>query len=504
MSKIYAINDDGGSTAIEPVRVQSEELELQRILEKNFDLLLGDQINPEEPRQWLLIKHRMPVPEPDSAEPRSTEGFLFSDQDAIPTFVECKSSADTRSQSEVIGQMIDYAANGYRYWSKDALIEFAQESVKSRNRTLEEALRDLHGTGGQLPEKFFDRLHRNLQEGRLRFVFFLEDSQPGLRNAVDFLNKQLKQSDFFLVDAHLYSSEGRRIVMPALYGHAEEAQQDNRASGDEAAAFCRRWDEASFVPDHRANPDKLKAPFQYLYAQLKGRGFELVWGTGRNTGTFNLRVPAICARSLISVSSKGWLNFNFGGLPDLCREKLKSLVSDELGLTIIPDMNFPGYPITEWGAKVDTLVSNLSRIVAELQPSGNLSNEDRHLAATVESGDSATQPEIVLEVSSENGSIKLLREKDSDEIWSFTVLADQPPSDEMLSGEGQSDGDGLVSEISLIHSFAEAIQVLDEYSWFKLDPLYVHPEYLGPVLAEVRSRGSEAAEQRWWKELERQ
>jgi hypothetical protein len=332
---------------------------------------------------------------------------------------------------------------------------------------------------------------------------FLEDSQPGLRNVVDFLNKQLKQSDFFLVDAHLYRSEGRRIVMPALYGHAEEAQPGKRTAGDEAAAFCRRWDEDSFVPDHRANPDKLKAPFQYLYGQLRERGFELVWGTGRNTGTFNLRVPAICAHSLISVSSKGWLNFNFGGLPDLCREKLKSLVSGELGLTVIPDMNFPGYPIIEWGAKIDTLVSGLSRIVAELQPSGNLSNGDRNLAATVESDDQATDSEIIMEICGENGSIKLLRERDSDEDWSFSVRADQTTADEMDSGEGEPDGDGLVSEVSLAHSFAEAIEVLDEYSWFKLDPIYVHPEYLGAVLSEVRSRGSEAAEQRWWKELER-
>lgn len=504
MNKIYAINNDWGSTAMEPVRVQSEELELQRILERNFDLLLGDQINPKEPRQWLLIKHRMHVQNLDSADPRWTVDFLFSDQDAIPTFVECKSLADTRSQREVIGQMIDYAANGNQYWTRETLREFAEESAKSQGRTLEEALRNLKGTGDESPEQFFDRFYLNLQEGLLRFVFFLEDSQPGIRNVVDFLNRQMKQSDFFLVESHLYSSEGRRIVMPALYGRADEARQARYPGSEDSAAPFRRWDESSFVPDARANPDRQKAPFQYLYSQLKERGFELVWGTGRNRGIFNLRVPELCPRSLISVSSKGWLNFNFGGLPDSCRDKFKSLVSDDLGLTIIPDMNFPGYPVNEWNGKIDVLVNGLSRIVVELQASGEIPNEDRPLAEPDDAEDSLTQPEVVLEVRGESGSIKLLREKEGDEDWFFRIQTDEPASDEQRSGKKAKNGNGQVSKALAIHSFAEALHQLDEYSWFDLDPLYVHPEFLGPVLFEVRSRGGEDAEQHWWQELERQ
>jgi hypothetical protein len=46
---------------------------------------------------------------------------LYLDQDAVPTFVEVKRSSDTRIRREVVGQMLDYAANAASYWNVDAL-----------------------------------------------------------------------------------------------------------------------------------------------------------------------------------------------------------------------------------------------------------------------------------------------------------------------------------------------------------------------------------------------
>src|SRR5947208_2073016 len=43
-------------------------------------------------------------------------GHLFVDADGVPTLVEVKRATDTRIRREVVGQMLDYAANGARYW----------------------------------------------------------------------------------------------------------------------------------------------------------------------------------------------------------------------------------------------------------------------------------------------------------------------------------------------------------------------------------------------------
>ncbi len=45
---------------------------------------------PENPRKWLQIKREMDVPDPVTGSSRWSIDFLFVDQDAVLTFVECK------------------------------------------------------------------------------------------------------------------------------------------------------------------------------------------------------------------------------------------------------------------------------------------------------------------------------------------------------------------------------------------------------------------------------
>jgi|SRR5579872_2595824 len=46
---------------------------------------------------------------------------LFIDQDGIPTLVEVKRGTDTRIRREVVGQMLDYAANAVVYWPVESI-----------------------------------------------------------------------------------------------------------------------------------------------------------------------------------------------------------------------------------------------------------------------------------------------------------------------------------------------------------------------------------------------
>lgn len=102
---------DGNTEPMSRVVCKDESGELHDLIERNLDLIPGDQINPTEPRRWLLIKREMPVPDPATGGNRWRIYFLMADQDAVPTFVECKRFGDTRTRREVIGQMLEYAAN---------------------------------------------------------------------------------------------------------------------------------------------------------------------------------------------------------------------------------------------------------------------------------------------------------------------------------------------------------------------------------------------------------
>jgi hypothetical protein len=88
---------------------------LQDLLAKYPQLLSGDEPDLST-RHWLLVTRELGVPDSNDGGDRWSLDHLFLDQDAIPTLVEVKRSSDSRIRREVVGQMLDYAANAVAYW----------------------------------------------------------------------------------------------------------------------------------------------------------------------------------------------------------------------------------------------------------------------------------------------------------------------------------------------------------------------------------------------------
>jgi hypothetical protein len=70
-----------------------------------------------------LIERESAVPDTEGGPGRWSVDHLFLDQDSVPTLVEVKRSSDTRIRREVVGQLIDYAANAVvkGTWMAEAL-----------------------------------------------------------------------------------------------------------------------------------------------------------------------------------------------------------------------------------------------------------------------------------------------------------------------------------------------------------------------------------------------
>lgn len=371
MSCIYVMQDDGSTKMMARVRCQNEDYELQRILEKNPNLLPGDQIDPENPRQWLLIKREMPVPDPCTGLDRWSIDFVFADQDAIPTFVECKRFSDTRSRREIVGQMLEYAANGHYYWSKDMLRGFAENTAKQKGVDLDESICALRSEGETNTDVFFECLQKNLREGQLRIIFFLEESPSELRSVVDFLNKQMERSEVLLVEARQYMLDGQRIVAPTLFGYTEEARQAKRAINPATMISSRKWDRDSYFSDAASKLSPLEVQIlETLLDQSLELGSKISWGNGQGKGSFDIKEPSICSGSLLSVYSDGRININFGSLSgsearDRSRKIFRSMVSEKTGFDVLDDsgVRHPGYSIAEWGNKVNALLEVLKEFL---------------------------------------------------------------------------------------------------------------------------------------------
>ncbi len=375
MPQVYKINPDGSTIPMTKVYCADETRELQDLLAKNLDLLPGDQINPEEPRRWVLVQREMGVPDPGSGKERWAIDFVLLDQDAIPTFVECKRFADTRARREVVGQMLEYAANGHHYWNRDQFQQLAEQSARARGMTLEEALQqaqvDINDEADV--KDFFARAEENLRQGHIRLVFFLEEAPFELKSIVDFLNKQMERSEVLLVEARQYELEGTRVVVPTLFGYTEEARRVKRAAP--VAAGRRAWDEESFFEKVAADlGDDVFEHIYGLYTEMRAHGFQIRWGTGSQTGSFNVVVPQISPRSVFTVRTDGRLILNFGWLEDTevghrFGEALGRAVMEQFGWRLPKEYTtkYPSVPLEQWLPHAQEFTDLVVRLVEEFK-----------------------------------------------------------------------------------------------------------------------------------------
>lgn len=370
MASAYILRRDGSSEEMPRIRCRNEDRELQQILEANPDLLPGDQISPDDPRRWLIIKREMPVPSPDSGMDRWSIDFLFSDQDAIPTFVECKRYADTRSRREVVGQMLEYAANGHFYWTAEILRTYAAEAAAASGSTLESMLAGLEPTDRLSVDAYFETLQQNLREGQTRLIFFLEESPPELRSVVDFLNRQMERSEVLLVEARQYVHSGVKIVVPTLFGYTEEARFVKRSVAVSTPGTRRKWNRETYFADAREKlePEQVCALETLLHHSVE-LGCIVRWGTGAQNGSFSISEPSVCQRSLISCYSNGDLTFNLHWLSGSAAEKraraqLEALVAKNFAVEI-HDKVGTGVPIEAWAGTTAEITATLTRVVAD-------------------------------------------------------------------------------------------------------------------------------------------
>ncbi|MBL4621975.1 MAG: hypothetical protein JKY89_06215 [Immundisolibacteraceae bacterium] len=362
MSKVYVVKEDATTEAMTVVHCSDEEAELQRILELNPDLIPGDQIRPEDPRRWLVVKREMPVPDPASGGNRWSIDFLFVDQDGVPTFIECKRYSDTRARREVVGQMLEYAANGHYYWSKEQMRTYAESTAEQKGTSLESEIRRLRPDGSENIDEFFQCIEDNLREGQVRLVFFLEQSPPELKSVVDFLNRQMERSEVLLVEARQYEHAGLKIVSPILFGYTEQARQVKRIVSV-SSGKRRKWDKQSFFGQvaERLTKEQTVAVGKMLEESqnLLGR---VSWGTGNVNGSFSVGWSHFGTRSIFTIDSNGKLTVSYGHYDGLPQDRdfrpfLGKQLADKLGLSSPDgfDNKYLGYSIDQWSAKASGL-----------------------------------------------------------------------------------------------------------------------------------------------------
>ncbi len=281
---IFLINDAGELEQV-PHRLFSSEDLFQTLIERYPELLVGEQIDPDNPPRWLLIQREAGIPGQDGGGSRWSVDHLLLDQQGRPTFVEVKRSTDTRIRREVVGQMLDYAANAVEYWPKDRIRELAiaqyggLELLNARIQRL--VLETEDGSESWEPDDYWASVDRHLQQGELRLLFVADQIPTELRRIIEFLNEKMPSIEVLGVEIRQYEGQSIRALVPRVVGQTEYARQ-TKSAGKPKAKFTKEAFLELCKPDTRRF-------FEELFDIAGDMGLQINWLT---TG-FSMRVKRV-------------------------------------------------------------------------------------------------------------------------------------------------------------------------------------------------------------------
>ena len=276
---IFLLRGDDELVEMRESPYEAEDV-LQALIARFPSLLAGDQYSTDAPRRWLLVGREAALPDDENAGGRWSVDHLFLDQDAVPTLVEVKRSSDTRIRREVVGQMLDYAANGVVYWPLEHLRDLYGRRCERAGQDPELVILEVAGEETDV-EEFWTRVGDNLRAGKVRMVFVSDEIPRELRRVVEFLNGQMNPAEVIAIEVKQYvGADGTKTLVPRVIGQTAEveARKGRRTS-------ARQWDEQAWFAalEERRGEDETRAA-RDLYDWTLARGWRQTFGTGTRDG----------------------------------------------------------------------------------------------------------------------------------------------------------------------------------------------------------------------------
>ncbi len=111
------------------------------------------------------------------------------------------------------------------------------------------------------------------------------------------------------------------------------------------------------------------------------------------------------------------------------------------------------------------------------------------------------EQELTLKVGAAGGSLSVWSVNAKDGTRSFVVKTDESTLKAFMDGE-DANGLSFKSETEPLRSFADALVALGRDPWHLFSPLFVHQDFIDPVLAAVMNLGGKEEVKRWRRKLE--
>jgi len=297
---------------LEETPYDSEDV-LQEALANYPEVLAGPTTEGDGDARLLLISREMGVPIAEQGPANFSLDHLFIDHECVPVLVEVKRSSDTRIRREVVGQMLDYAANAVKHWPLSLIRQALEARAVQENTAVEAMLAELRP--GLEPEEFWNSVDSNLIAGRIRMIFVADVVPPELVRVIEFLNEQMNPAEVLGVELRQFVSGISVAYVPRVVGRTSAAVGAKNPSG-------RQWTRESFLEAARARCSQAEvALIEKLFAHVETQGVKLSWGRGATPGVggwYNVEGQPtgvwVLNANTDSPTSKAYLVFYFGDI----------------------------------------------------------------------------------------------------------------------------------------------------------------------------------------------
>jgi hypothetical protein len=303
----------GDDLALLQEKPYDSEALLQVALAKYPEVIAGPTTDGDGDARLLLITREMGVPSVEHGSSWFSLDHLFIDHEGVPVLVEVKRSSDTRIRREVLGQMLDYAANAVKYWPLPLLRQSLERRATEERKPVEELLGELRP--GLEPEEFWKTVESNLMAGRIRMIFVADALPPELVRVIEFLNEQMNPAEVLGVELRQFVAGSHVAYVPRVVGRTATAIGVKNPTG-------RQWTRASFLDAVRGRcSDSEVQLVESLLAHVDAHGTKLSWGRGATPGVggwYNIAgrptVVWVLNANNDSPTTKAYMVFYFGDM----------------------------------------------------------------------------------------------------------------------------------------------------------------------------------------------
>jgi hypothetical protein len=220
MDGVYLMPFKGRRAEMEGQSYENGDL-LHQLISEYPNLLAGEEDGGCFPRRWLFVSSdasRSPDPVRSGDWPLS---HLFLDQDAIPTLVEVKRGDNFSPRWELVGRMLETAANAWALWPVERFRADFEANCGAEGLNPAQVLNEFLAPDTD-PDAFWEAARINLRAGRIRLVLVADEIPDELWRIVDFLNYQMEPAEVLAVEVKQDVAGGLKSVVPRVVGSALE------------------------------------------------------------------------------------------------------------------------------------------------------------------------------------------------------------------------------------------------------------------------------------------